>query len=61
LPEFEKKLKERLDVSYQEVKVIVLAYYDLGEYAEVCSRHAKLEPCSEYQLINHPRKDTRNS
>lgn len=56
LPEFEKKLRDRFGLDHQEVKAIVLAFYDSGQFVEVCRRAAALDPVSEYQRINHPRQ-----
>jgi hypothetical protein len=49
---------DRFNVDDKGVRPIVVAYYEAGNYVEVCRRCAELDPVSEYHGINNPRQDT---
>jgi hypothetical protein len=55
-PEFEKRLRERFDIDHHGVRNIVLAFYDIGQWIDVCKRYAAISPVSEFSRINHPQK-----
>ena len=38
---FEKELEEQFSISYQEVKLIILAFYKNRQWSEVCYQYAK--------------------
>jgi hypothetical protein len=51
---FERQLKERFDIDYQQVKRIILAFYRTGQHEDVCERYAKDHPVTEFHEILHP-------
>lgn len=49
---FEHELRDKFDISYQTVKVIVNAFYKNYQWVDVCYHYAKKHTCVEFhQLI----------
>lgn len=48
---FEKELEEQFSISYQEVKLIILAFYKNRQWSEVCYQYAKENSCIEFNGI----------
>ena len=48
---FEKELEEQFSISYQEVKLIILAFYKNRQWSEVCYQYAKENSCIELNGI----------
>lgn len=46
--EFETELEKQFCISYQEVKVIILAFYKNRQWSEVCYQYAKANQCLEF-------------
>jgi len=47
----ENDLKERFDISYHKVKIIVLAFYKNHQWTDVCIDYAKSHDCIEFHTI----------
>lgn len=45
---FEKELEEQFNINYQEVKLIILAFYKNRQWSEVCYQYAKENQCMEF-------------
>lgn len=45
---FEHDLREQFGIGYQEVKLIILAFYKNRQWTEVCYRYAKANQCMEF-------------
>lgn len=50
--EFEIKLKREFGIGYQEVKIIILAFYDNGQWIEICKGYARTHDVMEFKRIN---------
>ena len=48
---FEKELEEQFSISYQEVKLIILAFYKNRQWSEVSYQYAKQNSCIELNGI----------
>jgi len=49
--EFEDKLRDRFNIGYQTVKLIIIAFYKNHQWVEVCYQYAKAFTCVEFHSI----------
>lgn len=49
--QFEKDFNEQLKINYQELKIIILAFYHNSQWVSVCIEYAKNQPCMEFDHI----------
>ena len=54
---FEMELRDTLGIGYQTVKLIILAFFDNGQWQEVCTAYAKAYECVEFHRITRPQND----
>ena len=55
-PAFEMELRDTFGIGYQTVKSIVLAFFDNGQWQEVCTAYAKAYECVEFHRITRPKE-----
>ncbi len=49
--EFEHKLRDTLDIGYQTVKTIIIAFYNNYQWVDVCYHYAKAYQCVEFHSL----------
>ena len=54
---FEMELRDAFDIGYQTVKTIILAFFDNGQWQDVCTAYAKAFECVEFHRITRPKND----
>lgn len=50
--EFELKIRNQFEISYQTVKIIILAFYGNHQWVDVCKGYADCHDVSEFREIN---------
>jgi len=53
---FEMELRETFNIGYQTVKTIILAFFDNGQWGDVCTAYAKKFECVEFHRITRPKE-----
>lgn len=54
---FEMELRETFGIGYQTVKTIILAFFDNGQWQNVCTAYAKAYECVEFHRITRSKND----
>jgi len=54
---FEMELRETFGIGYQTVKTIILAFFDNGQWQNVCIAYAKAYECVEFHRITRSKND----
>ena len=49
---FESVFQDKLKISYQSLKSVVLAFYRNHQWTDVCAEYAQAKPCAEFYEIN---------
>lgn len=50
--EFENEFQEKLNLGYQKIKSVILAFYRNQQWTDVCAAYAHAYPCAEFHEIN---------
>lgn len=54
---FEMELRDTFGIGYQTVKTIILAFFDNGQWENVCTAYAKAYECVEFHRITRSKND----